>query len=341
MASRTGKRKRVVVEGLFGEQITDVVEGPRNPPIRIGSWEEYVKHFGGLATPDVLQQVRAYFNEGTIIDEENIVDSPRAREAIVRIGQRSGMSYGAAVAAAYQAYLLHCKEDSMGKRERTIGDMVRAADEQGRKLDFRFVPLTAAEKRKGSKRLEAEVFGPVLEQLGLLSEDEMQKIKSKTTKRDLIEELTFARKEIAQLRRTVEELEREEPLEVRVSKAARLIAEQFGRSAAKRCPKDTEAQQRENTNAVEGVLRRVARGYRLLVVVAEHGMMDGPGEVTSVVAGVLGDLLADQGLCRIVDNTRETNARQVVMTHGAADSLAMSRRLGAKDRLVPGEPRTL
>ena len=233
----------------------------------------------------------------------------------------------------------------MGKRERTIGDMVRAADEQGRKLDFRFVPLTAAEKCKGSKRLEAEVFGPVLEQLGLLSEDEMQVIKRKVTKQDLINELTSASKEIAKLRRTVEELERKaqalEPLAVQVAKAARLIAEQFGRSAAKRCPNDTDAQQQENTRAVEGVLCRMARGYRLLVVVAEHGMMDGPGEVTSVVAGVLGDLLADQDLCRIVDNTRETNARQVVMMHGAADSLSMSRRLGAKDRLVLGESRTL
>jgi hypothetical protein len=300
MASRTGKRKRVIVEGLFGEQITDVVEGPRSKPIVIRSWKQWVKHFGGAASPEVLQQVRAYFDA----DTETIMTRVTGRE-------------------------------------RTVGDVVRAAVDQGLELDFRFVPLTAAEKRKGSKRLEAEVFGPVLEQLGLLSEDEMQKIKAKTTKQELIEELTVARKEIAQLRRTVEEMGREEPLEVRVSKAARLIAEQFGRSAAKRCPKDTEAQQRENTNAVEGVLRRVARGYRLLVVVAEHGMMDGPGEVTSVVAGVLGDLLADQDLCRIVDNTRETNARQVVMTHGAADSLSMSRRLGAKDRLVPGEPRTL
>lgn len=271
-----GKRKRVVVDmGLLGEKITDVVEGPRNAPIRIGSWEEYVKHFGGA--------------EGKM------------------------------------------------KKDRTVGDVITAAVEQGRELNFRFRPLTAAEKRKGSKRLEAEVFGPILEQLGLLSEDEMQAIKGKMTKQDLINELTFARKEIAKLRTQVEELGQEEPLEVRVAKAARLLAEQFGRSAAERCPKDTDAQRQENTNAVEGVLRRVARGYRLVAVVAEHGMLDRSGEVTQVVVGALGDLIADQDLCRIVDMARETNARQVAMTHGAADSLAMARRLGAGDRLVPGE----
>jgi hypothetical protein len=294
-----GKRKRVVVDmGILGEKITDVVEGPRNAPIRIRSWEEYVKHFGGIETTlEAWKSVRAYFNEA------------KRKVIMTRVV----------------------------KKDRTVGDVIRSADQQGLALDFRFVPLTEAEKSKGSKRLEAEVFGTVLEQLGLLSEDEMKEIKSKVTKQELIEELTFARKEIAKLRTQVEELLREEPLGVRVAKAARLIAEQFARSAAKRCPKDTDAQQRENASAVEGVLYRVAHGYRIVAVVAGHGMLDGPDEVTQVVAGALGDLLADQDLCRIVDRARETNARQVAMTHGAADSLAMARRLGAGDRVVSGE----
>jgi hypothetical protein len=294
-----GKRKRVVVDmGILGEKITDVVEGPRNAPIRIKSWEEYVKHFGGIeATLEAWKSVRAYFNEA------------KRKVIMTRVV----------------------------KKDRTVGDVIRAASEQGQEIDFRFRPLTAAEKRKGSKRLEAEVFGTVLEQLGLLSEDEMKEIKSKVTKQELIEGLTFARKEIAKLRTQIEELGREEPLEVQVAKAAHLIAEQFGRSAAKRCPKDTDAQKRENISAVEGVLRRVARGYRIVAVVAEHGMMDRSGEVTHIVVGALGDLLADQDLCRIVDRARETNARQVAMTHGAADSLAMARRLGSGDRLVSGE----
>jgi len=229
-----------------------------------------------------------------------------------------------------------------GKRERTVGDVIRAADDQGMKLDFRFVPLTAEQKRKGSKRLEAEVFGPVLEQLGLLSEDEMKAIKTKTTKRELIEELTVARKEIAQLRRTVEEMGREEPEGVQAMKAAQVLAKQFSCCVAARCPNESTERQEENTRAVESVLRRVARGYRLLLVVAEENLLGrGNGDVTHSVAGALGDPLADQDFCRVVDVARETNARHVAMHHGASDSLALARRLGAKDRVVPGETRTL
>lgn len=133
-----GKRKRVVVDmGLHGEKITDVVEGPRNAPIRIGSWEQYVKHFGGFAaTADDSQAVRAYFNEGEIIDEENMVDSPMRRDAIVRIGSRFGMTHSAAVAACHLAYLLHKRSNAMRKRERTVGDVVTAAAEQGKETIY-------------------------------------------------------------------------------------------------------------------------------------------------------------------------------------------------------------
>jgi hypothetical protein len=217
------------------------------------------------------------------------------------------------------------------RRDRTIGDVITAAVRQGRELDFRFVPLTAAERRKGSKRTGAEAFEPILEQLGLLTEAEMAQVKEKRTKAELVGDLAIAREEIAELRAQLVAAQREPPIAEQVERAARVLATQFADSVGRRAPGDTEMMKVENREAMARVLRRLARSHRFLFVLAEVG------EATHGVVGAIGDPVTDQDFCRVVDLARETSARQIVMKHGAADSLALVRRAGAGEMGVCAE----
>lgn len=107
-----------------------------------------------------------------------------------------------------------------GKKDITVGDLVTAAVRQGQKLDFRFVPLTAADRRKGDAERYQKTFGPVLEELGLLDEEGMRMTKSKATKDELRSKLWEALQEADKLRERVWMLES-------VEGAAKLLADRF------------------------------------------------------------------------------------------------------------------
>jgi hypothetical protein len=106
------------------------------------------------------------------------------------------------------------------KRDITVGDMVAAAVRQGKELDFRFVPLTAADRKKSEAQRYHETFGPVLEELGLLDEEGMRMTKSKATKDELRSKLWEALQEADKLRERVWMLET-------VEGAAKLLADRF------------------------------------------------------------------------------------------------------------------
>jgi hypothetical protein len=163
----------------------------------------------------------------------------------------------------------------------------------------------------------------------------MATAKGKRTKAELVAELTYARREIADLRQRVVELEHaaaaEDPIGVQVERAAALLADQFAANVAARCTGGAPDKRRENREAVLGALRRLPRARRVVLVTL--GEEDGKPGVGGVVAGTVGDPLSDMDMIHAVDRAREDNARKIVTYHGAADSVALAWRCGAKDRV--------
>jgi hypothetical protein len=158
----------------------------------------------------------------------------------------------------------------------------------------------------------------------------------KRTKNDIIAELGALHKEATRLRARVQELEREPTIADQLARGIRLLAVHFADSVALRTTDDSKDRQLENTVAMEEVLRILARSHRSVIVLA-HDDRDGEGRLTCSVLGAIGDPLRDHDFCQAVDRAREMNARQVVMRHGAADSLALVRRMAQQDGVQSGK----
>jgi hypothetical protein len=219
-----------------------------------------------------------------------------------------------------------------GKRDLTVGDVVRAAVAQDKAIDFRFVPLAAADRKRSAAEQLEQSLGPVLRDLGLAGKEATMKWDKRTvqekygrlTKAQLLEKLLFTLRErdeqrAAQAAREAEQATKRAapPIEEQVDAAARLLADQFSATVNRCCgrPADSPMAQAHREDMVK-VLRAVAGAERVLCAVL--------GKDSAVVGtvGALPDRERCIKFCRAVDNGREQNAAQVARKFGTAELLA-------------------
>jgi hypothetical protein len=210
--------------------------------------------------------------------------------------------------------------------------VVRAAVAQDKAIDFRFVPLAAADRKRSAAEQLEQSLGPVLRDLGLAGKEATMKWDKRTvqekygrlTKAQLLEKLLFTLRErdeqrAAQAAREAEQATKRAapPIEEQVDAAARLLADQFAATANRCCglPADSPMAQAHRADMVK-VLRAVAGAERVLCAVL--------GKDSAVVGtvGALPDRERCIKFCRVVDNGREQNAAQVARKFGTAELLA-------------------
>jgi hypothetical protein len=151
------------------------------------------------------------------------------------------------------------------------------------------------------------------------------------------------RAERAELKRTIKDARRDiDRLRKQVftvtgaDYAADILAAHFAYNISKLCTQDPPERVEQNRAGMARTLRFLARGYRALVVVA-HTSEVGQSEIArSVIGSFGGDPLATMDFLALVDEARETCAQEVVVRHGAADSVALARRMGARRGITPG-----
>jgi hypothetical protein len=135
-------------------------------------------------------------------------------------------------------------------------------------VDFAFVPLTAAEKKQTAQEMCDRVMGPVLEQLGLLTEEDMEKRYKGATKADLVAALQRAWVDMARLRERVADLEhRAVPsLAEQDEKAVRHLAGRVAEHLATDGDVVDSIQEQEHRERAVNVLREMLRCHAVVVL---------------------------------------------------------------------------